>query len=72
MINIQETIKILCIKRNTSVTRIAEKMGKTKQNLYNKMHRNDMKLSELEKILNMLDYEMKIVIVDKNTKENVM
>lgn len=67
--NISELIKILCVKRNTTVAELSVKMGNSKQNLFNKLYRNDMKISDLEKILAALDSELKISAIDKNTKE---
>ena len=72
MINVQETIKILCVKRRMSITALAEKLGTTKQNLYNKMHRNNMKISELEKIMDVLNCNMEIIITDKTSKEKML
>lgn len=67
--DVSELIKILCVKRKTSVAELSVKMGNSKQNLFNKLYRNDMKISDLEKILAALDSELKITIVDKKTKE---
>ncbi len=63
--NINETIKILCIKRGTTIARLSVALGNSKQNLFNKMYRNNMKLSDLEKILSLLNAEL--VIIDKET-----
>lgn len=67
--NISEMVKILCIKRNTSVAELSVKLGNSKQNLFNKLYRNDMKTSDLEKIAAALNCELKITFVDKNSKE---
>ena len=53
--NISEMVKILCIKRNTSVAELSVKLGNSKQNLFNKLYRNDMKTSDLEKIADALN-----------------
>lgn len=63
--NVNEIIKILCIKRGTTIAQLSVKLGNSKQNLFNKMYRNNMKLSDLEKILSLLNAE--IVIIDKET-----
>lgn len=70
--NISEMIKILCIKRNISVAELSVKLGNSKQNLFNKLYRNDMKTSDLEKIATALDCELKIEFIDKNTKETLL
>ena len=67
--NVSEMIKILCVKRNTTIAELSVKMGFSKQNLFNKLYRNDMKLSDFEKILAALDCELKISATDKNSKE---
>ena len=70
--NVSEIIKILCITRNVSVAELSVKMGFSKQNLFNKLYRNDMKLSDFEKVLEALDCELKINVIDKNSKQLVL
>lgn len=70
--NVSEIIKIICIKRNTTIAELSVKMGFSKQNLFNKLYRNDMKVSDLEKVLDALDCEMKIDVLDKNTKQPIL
>lgn len=70
--NVSELIKILCVKRNTTIAELSVKMGNSKQNLFNKLYRNDMKISDLEKILDALDSELKISVIDKNSKEPII
>ncbi|MDE6618518.1 MAG: helix-turn-helix transcriptional regulator [Clostridiales bacterium] len=48
--DIAEKIRILAVKSKISVQQIAEKSGQSSANLYNKLGRNDFKLSELERI----------------------
>ena len=48
--DIAEKVRILAVKSKTSVQQIAEKSGQSSANLYNKLSRNDFKLSELERI----------------------
>lgn len=70
--NVSEIIKIVCVKRNITVAELSVKMGFSKQNLFNKLYRNDMKVSDLERILAALDYELNISVLDKNSKEIVV
>lgn len=63
--NINEIIKILCIKRGATIAQLSIALGNSRQNLFNKMYRNNMKLSDLEKVLSLLNAE--IVIIDKET-----
>lgn len=67
--NIAEKIKILCVRRQTSVAELSVKLGNSKQNLFNKLYRNDMKTSDLEKIAEALGCGLEIHFVDKETKE---
>ena len=70
--NVSEIIKIVCVKRNIPVAELSVKMGFSKQNLFNKLYRNDMKVSDLERILAALDCELNISVLDKNSKEIVV
>ncbi len=70
--NVSEIIKIICVKRNITVAELSVKMGFSKQNLFNKLYRNDMKVSDFENVLAALDCELKFEVLDKNTKESVI
>ena len=70
--NVSELIKIICVKRNITVAELSVKMGFSKQNLFNKLYRNDMKVSDLEKILDALDCELKICVLDKESKQPIL
>ena len=70
--NVSEIIKIVCVKRNITVAELSVKMGFSKQNLFNKLYRNDMKVSDLERILAALACELNISVFDKNSKEIVV
>lgn len=59
--NIKQIIEIGCTKRNLSVTDLAAKLGTSKQNLFNKLYRNDIKTSDLEKLCNELDISIKFI-----------
>ena len=68
--NISEIIKILCVKRNTPIAELSVTMGNSKQNLFNKLYRNDMKVSDLEKILETLNAELRVI--DKATGTEIV
>lgn len=70
--NVSEIIKIVCVKRNITVAELSVKMGFSKQNLFNKLYRNDMKVSDLERILDALDCELKIDVLDKESKQPIL
>lgn len=67
--DLAEDIKIICIKHKLSMTELAERTGQSQPNLANKLRRNDFKSSELEKIAEALNCELKISFIDKDTKE---
>ncbi len=50
MIDISEKIKILAVKNKITVSDLAQKSNQSNANLYNKMARNDFKLSELQRL----------------------
>ena len=58
--DIKHEIKILLAKKDMNMSDLAAKLEMTKQNLSNKMQRNDMKVSELESICKILDAELVI------------
>lgn len=59
--NIREIVEIGCIKENISITDLAQKLETSKQNLFNKLYRNDLKFSDLQKICNTLGIEVKFI-----------
>ena len=60
---LKHKIKILLAKKDMNMSDLANKMGMTKQNLSNKLSRNDMRVSELEAICKELDAEL--IILEK-------
>ena len=63
----QELIRLLCVKRKISLKELADRSGQTGQNLYNKMKRNDWKQSELKRVLDVLNADLKVEIIDRET-----
>ena len=47
---ISEQIKVLCIRRNISVSELARRYGTTPQNFSSKMKRESFSIEELERI----------------------
>lgn len=66
MLNLTEKVRILAIKNNTTVAKIAEKSGQSSANLYNKLSRNDFKTSELLRIAQAVgcDVEVNFIMPD--------
>lgn len=64
--DVREYISLCRVKRgNMTEAELARKMGQTPQNLNNKYKRNTFKISELEKVAEALDAELKIQFIDK-------
>ncbi len=59
--NITDIIKMECVKQHISITELANKINTSKQNLNNKLTRNDLKFSDIEKIFKVLNLEIKII-----------
>ncbi|MBQ6782308.1 MAG: helix-turn-helix transcriptional regulator [Treponema sp.] len=71
--NSTEYIRLCLVKRNNmSVAELAEKTGQTRQNLSNKMQRNEWKQAELEKIAAALDADLDIRFIDHATDEPII
>ena len=66
--DVREYIKLCCVKRgNMSEAELARRTGQTPQNMNNKYKRNTFKVSELEKVAEALDADLRISFVDKET-----
>lgn len=59
--NIKKIIEIACVINDITITDLAKKLGCTKQNLFQKVRRNDMRYSDLEEICNQLGIEIKFL-----------
>ena len=53
-LTMSEKIKILAKRSNIALFQVAERSGQTRQNLANKLSRNDFKISELKRIADAL------------------
>ena len=70
--DVREYIRLCCVKRgNITEAELARRTGQTPQNLNNKYKRNTFKISELEKVANALNADLKIVFVDRDTGEPI-
>ena len=66
--DVREYIKLCCVKRgNISEAELARRTGQTPQNMNNKYKRNTFKISELEKVAEALEADLKISFVYKKT-----
>jgi transcriptional regulator with XRE-family HTH domain len=70
--DVREYIRICCVKRgNITEAELARRTGQTPQNMNNKYKRNTFKISELEKVADALNADLKIVFVDRDTGEPI-
>lgn len=71
--DVREYINLCRVKRgNMSEAELARRTGQTPQNMNNKYKRNTFKISELEKVAEALDAELKIQFIDKETGEPII
>lgn len=71
--DVREYIKLCCVKRgDITEAELARRTGQTPQNMNNKYKRNTFKVSELEKVAEALDADLRIVFVDKTTGEPII
>lgn len=67
MIMVRDKIKQICIDRNITQKKLSEVHGDVYQTFKNKLARNSMKFSEVEKLMDELNCD--IVFVDRETKK---
>lgn len=71
--DVREYIKLCCVKRgNISEAELARRTGQTPQNMNNKYKRNTFKVSELEKVAEALNADLRISFVDKETGKPII
>jgi len=62
-----EKIRIALIKRNMSITELAEKLGSSSQNLSGKLKRDNFSENDLKEIAAILDCDLEINFIDNKT-----
>ncbi len=71
--DVREYINLCRVKRgNISEAELARRTGQTPQNMNNKYKRNTFKISELEKIAEAFNADLKISFIDKETGEPII
>lgn len=71
--DVREYINLCRVKRgNISEAELARRTGQSPQNMNNKYKRNTFKVSELEKVADALDANLKIVFIDRQTGEPII
>ena len=58
--DIAKEIKKILIDKDMTLTDLAEKLGVTQQNVSATLKKNDMRISEIEKILGVLGYKLDV------------
>ena len=70
-LTMSEKIKVVQKRRGMTMGELAEKTGQTRQNLSNKMTRDNFPEKELRQIAEALDCELESYLVMKDTGERV-
>ena len=71
--DVREYINLCRVKcGNISEAELARRTGQTPQNMNNKYKRNTFKVSELEKVAEAFNAELKISFIDKETGEPIL
>lgn len=66
--DVREYINLCRVKKdNMTEAELARRTGQTPQNMNNKYKRNTFKISELQKVAEAMDAELKISFIDKET-----
>lgn len=65
--SIAESIKIILVKKNLNIARLADMMGVSSTTLYSKFKRDNFSFKDIEKISEVLglDYEVSFIIKEK-------
>lgn len=71
--DVREYINLCRVKKgNMTEAELARRTGQTPQNMNNKYKRNTFKISELQKVAEAMDAELKISFIDKETGEAII
>jgi len=70
-LSVNEKIKVVLKRRGMTMGQLAEKTNQTRQNLSNKMTRDNFPEKELREIANALDCDLEINLVMRDTNEKV-
>mgnify|MGYP005779180907 FL=1 len=71
--DVREYINLCRIKKgNISEAELARRTGQTPQNMNNKYKRNTFKISELQKVAEAMNADLKITFVDKETGKPII
>lgn len=68
MINLEQKIKAKLKERNLTIEKLAVYSGITKQTVHNIFKKNDIKLSQLKRISEVLHVELEYFLLDKSAE----
>ena len=71
MLTTAEKIKVIMKRNNFTMTELANQLNCSRQNLSNKMSRNNFDERELTAIANALGYELEINFINRETGEKI-
>lgn len=71
MIKTSEKIRILLGRKNSSVTELALKIEQSRQNITNKLSRNNLSETDMREMANALNCDVEIKFIDRDTKEEL-
>ena len=71
MLTTAEKIKVIMKRNNFTMTELASQLNCSRQNLSNKMSRNNFDERELTAIANALGYELEINFINRETGEKI-
>ena len=71
MLTTAEKIKVIMKRNNFTMTELANQLNCSRQNLSNKMLRNNFDERELTAIANALGYELEINFINRETGEKI-
>ena len=71
MLTTAEKIKVIMKHNNFTMTELANQLNCSRQNLSNKMSRNNFDERELTAIANALGYELEINFINRETSEKI-
>lgn len=71
MLTTAEKIKVIMKRNNFTMTELANQLNCSRQNLSNKMSRNNFDERELTSIANALGYELEINFINRETGEKI-
>lgn len=69
--DITKAIKLMLTYKDRKNIEVAEGLGYTKQGFSNLLKKNNFKVSDVEKIANILDYDVEIHFIDRSGTDNI-